>query len=443
MAESARSWHLDDPGAFLGSVAQFARPRGPDLLTRNEPILAWVEQRLAAGVFPYARALMESPAARTTLRDGAGREATGVNFASQDYLSLSRHPAVTEAATRAAHDFGVHSAGSGMLSGNTRMSLRLQEELGDLLQAPEVMLFPTGWAAAFGTIIGLVRPYDHVVMDNLAHASLQQGAASATPQVHRHAHLDVAAAREIVSGIRAEDARCGILVVTEGLFSMDSDVGRILELQEMCRELSATLLVDVAHDLGASGPGGTGEVGAQGALGQVDLVMGAFSKTFASNGGFLALHSPAARVAISGYGGSWTFSNALSPLQTAVVSEALRIVRSDEGEALRVRLLERITRLRALLADGGISCLGQPSAIVPVPLGSEVVARLASALLAERGVLANLAEFPAVASGTARFRMQVMADHSEADIDEAARAVVDAISEANTRLSAAGLLGVA
>jgi 7-keto-8-aminopelargonate synthetase-like enzyme len=440
IAETVSHPGLADPEAFAGNVAQFARPRGPDLLARNEPLRQWVERRQSVGVFPYARALMTAPASHTTLRDGAGREATGINFASQDYLSLARHPAVVEAATRAIRDFGVHSAGSGMLSGNTRMSLQLEEELGALLRAPQVMLFPTGWAAAFGTIVGLVRPYDHVVLDNLAHASLQQGAAAATPQVHRHPHLDVEAARNRLSAIRADDARCAILVVTEGLFSMDSDVGRLRELQETCRDYGAVLLVDVAHDLGASGPGGSGEVGIQGVLGEVDLVMGAFSKTFAANGGFLAMHSPAARIAISGYGGPWTFSNALSPVQTAVVSETLRIVRSGEGDELRARLAERIGQLRKGLAGHGIACLGQPSAIVPVPLGSEVLARLASALVNERGVLTNLAEFPAVAAGTARFRMQVMAEHSEQDVERAADVVADAVAEATSVLAHAGML---
>jgi glycine C-acetyltransferase len=326
-----------------------------------------------------------------------------------------------------------------MLSGNTRHSLLLEDALREFLQTPYIMLFPTGWAAAFGTVIGLVRPYDHVVMDSLAHASLQQGAAAATPQVHRHPHRDVDAARSQVAAIRAEDPRNGILVVTEGLFSMDSDVGRIADLQQMCREYGATLLVDVAHDLGASGPGGTGEPGRQGVLGQVDLVLGAFSKTFSSNGGFLATHSAAARVAVSGYGGSWTFSNALSPVQAAVVTEALRIVRSPEGDRLRERLDRGTRRLRQRLQHHGISCLGQPSAIVPVPLGSEVLARVAAGMLSDRGVMANLAEFPAVASGTARFRMQVMANHTDTELDRAADVVASVVADATSLLARAGM----
>ena len=226
--------------------------------------------------------------------------------------------------------------------------------------------------------------------------------------------------------------------MTEGLFSMDSTVGRIAALQEMCREHGAVLLVDVAHDLGASGPGGTGPVGAQQVLGQVDLVMGAFSKAFGSNGGFLALRSAAARVAVTGFGGSLTFSTAMSPVQAAVVSESLRIVRSPQGDQLRAQLHERTTQLRDALADRGVACHGAPSAIVPVPLGSEMLARLASALVFDRGVLANLAEYPAVAAGRARLRMQVMAVHSRADVDRAADVVSGAIADATELVAASG-----
>ena len=132
------------------------------------------------------------------------------------------------------------------------------------------------------------------------------------------------------------------MVITEGLFAMESDAPDLAAFQEACRENGATLLVDVAHDLGALGPGGGGMIAAQGLLGKVDLVMGSFAKTFASNGGFLASHSPAAKQFAKYYGNPHMFSNALSPVQAAVASEAIRIVRSPEGDDLR----ERLTRAR-------------------------------------------------------------------------------------------------
>ena len=120
----------------------------------------------------------------------------GINFASQDYLGLAGHPNVVEAAIDALRCFGPHSAGSPTLLGNTALSLQLEREIGAALQMPEVVLFPTGWAAGFGAIAGLVRPYDHIVMDKLAHACLQQGAHAATKNVYRTEHRSVNSIRE-------------------------------------------------------------------------------------------------------------------------------------------------------------------------------------------------------------------------------------------------------
>jgi 7-keto-8-aminopelargonate synthetase-like enzyme len=397
-----------------------------------------MESRSAHNLWPYFRSLQTAPKPIADVKDFKGRSASGINFASQDYLGLSTHPSVQDAAIAAMREFGVHSSGSGAVQGDTRLALELQSELSELLGFEHVLLFPTGWAAGFGSIVGLVRVYDYVVMDELSHACLQQGAHAATQRVVRHEHLSVDSVRKHLAEIRGDDARAGIMVVTEGLFSMDSDTPRIEALQDVCREFEATLLVDVAHDLGALGPGGTGHLGLQGMVGKVDLVMGSFSKTFASNGGFLATSSEAPLRFVRAFGGPWTFSNALSPVQAGVVREALRIVRSDEGERLRGDLLRNVGALRDAFASHAIECMGAPSAIVPVPVGAERVGRFASGLLRERGVHANLVEFPAVAVGASRFRMQVMATHVEAQSREAAGIVAGAIADAAAAFAGEG-----
>ncbi len=219
------------------------------------------------------------------------------------------------------------------MAGNTKYSLRLEETISRFLQLDHTVLYPTGWAAGYGVIKGLVRPADHVVMDGLSHACLQEGAYSATPNVHLHGHLNLDSVRRHLKRIRDKDASNGILVVTESLFSMDSDTPDLKALQELCREYGATLLVDVAHDLGAMGPGGRGFIGEQDMLGKVDIVMGSFSKTFGSNGGFVACKSAAVKQYLKFYGCSATFSNALSPVQAATVTKAFEIVQSDQGPA--------------------------------------------------------------------------------------------------------------
>jgi 7-keto-8-aminopelargonate synthetase-like enzyme len=413
-----------------GNLADFAAPRGPDLLARTAPFSRWIDARREAGLWPYVRSLEAAPSPETVVLDESGRRLQGTNFASQDYLGLGTHPAIHEAAARAMRDLGPHSAGSAILQGNTRLSRELETAIGDLLRMENVLLFPTGWGAGFGSIVGLVRPYDYVVLDKLAHACLQQGAYAATRRVLRHEHLDIDEVRAHLETVRRDDPDAGILVVTEGLFSLDADTPEIERLQETCHELGATLLVDVAHDLGALGPGGTGQLGLQGMLGKVDLVMGSFSKTFASNGGFLASSSRSVTDTVRAFGSAATFSNALSPMQAAIAGQALEIVRSGEGDELRARLMRIAEAIRESFSAAGIDCLGIASAIVIVPVGDEAVARVATRNLVERDVLVNVFEFPAVAIGSARFRLQVMATHDEQQVRDAAPLVVEAVRAA-------------
>jgi 7-keto-8-aminopelargonate synthetase-like enzyme len=333
------------------------------------------------------------------------------------------------AAQQAIERFGLHSAGSPALLGNSTESVMLANEIGESLHAARVTLYPTGWAAGFGVVTALIRPYDHIVMDEFAHACLQSGAYAATANIIKHKHLAVDEVREHLHMIRSSDTRNGIVVITEGLFSMDSDTPDICALQEICHEYGATLLVDIAHDFGALGPGGTGSIGMQAMLGKVDLVMGSFSKTFASNGGFVATQAPAVHQYLKFYGSPQTFSNALSPVQAAIVRAALQIVRSDEGEQRRQQLKIAVAALRAGLSSYGIEHLGTPSAIVPVLLGGAERARMASKLVAEQGILVNLVEFPAVAVDASRFRFQVMAAHTVEHANRAAQVVASVLHE--------------
>jgi glycine C-acetyltransferase len=428
---------LEASGALRGSVAQFAQPRGANLMRRAEALDSWCRLRAAHGVWQYARALDGAPSPESNVHEesAAPDSATrGVNFASQDYLSLASHPAVHEAARAALAEAGPHSAGSAVLLGNSRLSLALEAALGELLQLEHVTLFPTGWGAAFGAITALVHARDYVLVDALAHASLRQGANAATRNVVLHRHLDTGHVRELLAAIRARDTANAILVVTEGLFSMDADVPDLALMQHLCREYNATLLVDVAHDFGALGPGGTGSLGLQNMLGKADLVMGAFSKTFASNGGFVASASRAVKRQLQLFAGPHLFSNALSPVQAACVLEALRIVGSIEGDALREALLRNAMALRASLAETGMRCIGVPSAIVPLWIGNEQVVRLAGRTLAREGVFVNAVEYPGVPLGAARLRLQVMAAHRPAQLRQGARMIGAAVSGAGAAL---------
>jgi len=408
------------------SIAHFRNPSGPDLLKRTERFYDYIQSRAEFGLWPYSRALETAAGPHTTVSDSSTTTREGINFASQDYLGLSRHPEVAAAGIEAMREFGPHSAGSAVLLGNTRLSLELEQNLAALLGMEHVALYPTGWAAGYGAIAAFVRPRDHILIDHQCHACLQQGAAAATPQINHFIHNDAVDLKARLKGIRAKDARNGVMVITEGLFSVDSESPDLGAFQAACSEFGATLLVDVAHDLGALGPGGGGVLAAQGLLGKIDLVMGSFAKTFASNGGFLASRSPAVKQFAKYYGNPHMFSNALSPVQAAIVSQAIHIVRAPEGDELRARLLACANALRDGFAAQGITCYGAPSPIVLVPFGNDRLARLAARRIAESGVFVNLVEYPAVPVDEARLSMQAMASHEVGQAQECVTKIVEA-----------------
>ncbi len=376
------------PAALTGSMRDFRVPGGADLLGRTEGFFKWQNLRRQNGLWPFSRATEDGPNTVCWAQDDSGNKMRGVNFASQDYLSLSSHSGIKATAKETIERCGVHSAGSPALVGNTSYSVALERRIADFLKMEEAVLYPTGWAAGFGVIKGLVRSADHVVMDMLSHSCLQEGANAATNNVHLFRHLDNEYCRNILTKIRAKDKENGILVVTEGLFSMDSDTPDLAGLQSLCHEFDATLVVDVAHDLGCLGEDGRGHIGIQNMLGKVDIVMGSFSKTFASNGGFVACKSRA------------------------------------------LALMANVLGLREQLRAAGLDYYGDPSAIVCVKMGTEGLARLVSKRLPELGLIANLVEFPAVPKGAARIRMQVMANHSEKNIADAVQILKTARQQA-------------
>lgn len=426
---------INQPDAFAKHLGMFIEPVGAHLIERTRALSEWVRQRTELSTWPYARALDQPPAATTKIKSQNGIVVEGFNFGSQDYLGLSQHYAIRDAAVRALVEYGPHAAASPMLQGNTALSRKLEQEIAELLNMDHILLFPTGWAAGFGAIVGLLRPNDHIVIDQLAHSCLMQGARAATGNIRLFHHNDVADVRRKLQRIRAKDTTNAILVVSEGLFSMDSDSPAIAALQDACKEYGAVLMLDVAHDLGAQGPGGTGQIGVQNMLGKVDIVMGSFSKTFASNGGFVATHDLSVKQFLGIYGGSHTYSNAISPVQCGVVIEALRIVRSSEGEELRHRSKTNINQLRGDFAAKAVECLGTPSNVVPVTVGDERLAKWTSHFLEMNGLIANLVEYPAVPRNRARFRFQVMATHTKEQIESAIEIFCRSMAAAREKVS--------
>jgi 7-keto-8-aminopelargonate synthetase-like enzyme len=207
---------------------------------------------------------------------------------------------------------------------------------------------------------------------------------------------------------------------------MDSDTPDFRRFIDICRKYEAVSLVDVAHDLGCLGPGGLGRLELQNAVGGPDLLIGSFSKTFSSNGGFVAMKDAATKEYLRMYSCPQTFSNALSPVQVAIARAALGIVKSAEGARRREQLYDNSRFLRSRLTENGFTCLGEPSAIVPVFLGQDEPARALWRTLSNNGIASNLVEFPGVATNRARIRMQVQSAHTKEDADYFVKGLVAA-----------------
>ncbi len=419
-----------ESGSLQGNQRDFIELTGNNVVGRTYSYFNWQNARKNGGVWSYTNIIQGAAAPELLVKDSTGRATYGINYASQDYLSLASHPGVKAAAKEAIDRYGIHSAGSAIFQGNTKLSAELEEQLAEALGVKYVMLFPTGWAAGYASIKGLMGQNDHIILDRLAHNCLANGANAATRNIYRANHLDTEHILSLLKDVRAKDTKNAVMVVTEGLFSMDADMPDLDCIQQMCAEYNATHLVDVAHDFGAMGPNGDGALGIYNLVGKVDLVMGSFSKTFASNGGFLGTNSASVKQYLSWFGPSFTFSNALSPVQAAIVKEALRIVRSPEGEVLRKRLMSAIVELRSALTERGIDVMGIPSPIVPVLLGNEAIGRIATALCFNRGLFTNLVEFPAVPVNKVRYRMQVMSNHTGEHGRKAAQIISEALEEA-------------
>ena len=429
--------------SYMDQLNEAERIRAPDtpesLIGRLAALPAAWDMLDDYGLDVYSKQIVGRVATTAEVRDRRGRPmVTGVNFGSQDYLSLASHPAVMKAATDAIERYGVHVGGSAALMGNCAPSWQLEQQLCDWLQLSDCSLFPTGWGAGYGAIRALVRPRDHIVIDRLSHASLHEGARAATRHVHVFNHLSLESLERQLKLVRERSANVGILVVTESLFSMDSDVPDLRAHQELARRYGATLMVDMAHDLGSMGANGLGALEQQDMLGKVDVVMGSFSKTFTSNGGFVACNSPGLKLAIRFGCGPHTFSNAMSPAQASVVLKNLEIVRSSEGAHRRALLQRNSVALRKVVADAGTPAMGIPSAVVPVPMGSTGRCRMVSRFISEGGAVCNAVEYPAVPREGARLRLQVMADHALEDIELFRGIYTRALAQADAALAAFG-----
>ena len=401
------------------SVDVFAKARDHE---RAEQLRAAREQDL----LPYFR-LIESPARPVVEMEGRERIMLGSN----NYLGLTADERVVNGARDALARYGTGLTGSRLLNGTTPLHVDLERELAEWMGTEEAMVFTTGHQANVGTLGAILGPGDTVVVDSGDHASLLDGAIISRAKLRpfRHGRLDKL---ERALARAAEDGG-GVLVVVDGVFSMEGDVAPLPEIVELCQRHGARLMVDEAHGVGVLGTRGTGASEALGLEERVDLRTGTFSKSLASCGGFLA--GPAdvidyLRISSRAY----LFTASAVPAALGAALAALRIIRSAEGTTLMARLRENAGHLRAGLralglrviepvppgsATGRVAAEALATPVVPVVVEDDWKAVLLWRELYDAGVYTNVALHPAVPPAGALLRTSVMATHDRDTLDRA------------------------
>jgi 8-amino-7-oxononanoate synthase len=347
-------------------------------------------------------------------------------FAGSNYLDLANHPALAEAAARAARDFGCAAGGSRLISGNLALHEEFEQALAKLLGAESALVFGTGYMANLGIIPALVGADDAVISDALSHASIIDGCRLARSHVRVFAHGDLDALSDALEELAPRHRR--VLLAVDGVYSMDGDVAPLAEMLALARRHGAMLLLDDAHGTGALGAAGGGTAELCGVRGELDVQVGTLGKALGSFGAFAA-GGHALRELLVNTARSFIFSCALAPPQVAAARAALELVRREPWR--RERLQENAQRLRSGLARHGISTAPSTTHIVPVLLGDNArTMRVCEGLLA-RGFYAQGIRYPSVPEGTARLRITPMATHEADEID----GLCDALAQEIARTS--------
>jgi len=344
-------------------------------------------------------------------------------FSSGNYLDLAHHPEVVEAAARAARDVGTAASGSRLITGNLTCHETLESELAAFFGKEAALVFSTGYMLNVGVIPVLVGPGDVILSDSLVHASIIDGARLSRAEVivFPHADVDVLAAR--LAEVRSRARR--VLVVADGVYSMDGDVAPLAQITRLTRQYDAILFVDDAHGTGTLGARGRGVGELADALEHIDILAGTLGKALGSFGAFL-VGSRRLRDLLINTARSFIFSCALSPPQVEAARCALRLLDAEPWR--REQLQAHAVHLRRRLAEGGVSTAPSTTHIVPVVLGDNERAVAAQAALLERGFHAQAIRHPSVPHGTARLRLTPMATHTREEIDLLASALLDTLS---------------
>jgi 8-amino-7-oxononanoate synthase len=394
----------------------------------------------AADILPYFHVLT-SPAMPVVEMEGAERIMLGSN----NYLGLTGDERVMAGAEDALHRYGTGLTGSRLLNGTIPLHLELEREIAEWMGTQDAIVFTTGHQANVGTLGTLLGPQDTVIADSGDHASILDGCLLSRAKLRPFRHNRLDKLEKMLQ--RAQQDGGGILVVVDGVFSMEGDIAPLNDVCDLCERYGARLMVDEAHGAGVLGARGAGTAELLGVADRVDLRMGTFSKSLASCGGFVAGSSDVIEY-LRLYSRAFLFTASAVPAAVGAALAALRVVRSDDGPPLLARVLENARQLRdglqergfavvspqalpldarvqehapGLLTGAGADPLQQTivTPIVPVLVGDDWKAALLWRALYDAGVFVNTALHPAVPPGGALLRTSVMATHDQATLARA------------------------
>jgi 8-amino-7-oxononanoate synthase len=358
------------------------------------------------GVYPFFR-VIESAQDPEVIMNGRKMIMVGSN----NYLGLTNHPKVKEAAIEAIKKYGTGCAGSRFLNGTLDIHVKLEEKLAHFMRKEAALVFSTGFQVNLGVISALVGKDDIVIIDKMDHASIVDGCRLSYGEVKRFKHNDIADLERILN----ENNGRGKLVVVDGVFSMEGDIINLPEVLKITKKYGARLLVDDAHGIGVLGKTGRGTAEHFGLENEVDLIMGTYSKSLASIGGFIAGDADVIHY-IKHFARALIFSASPPPASIAAVSAAVDII---ENEPERIEWLWKNTHkmlkgFKELGFDSGPS----ETPIIPIIVGQDETAFKFVMMLQEEGVFANVAVSPAVPPGKALIRTSYMATHTDEHLDK-------------------------
>ncbi len=376
-----------------------------DLFEKVHSGLERVENARQAGLYPYFIPLTNNEGSESYIGDHRL-----IMIGSNNYLGLTMHPKVRRAAIEAVRRYGTSCSGSRFLNGTLELHLELERRLAEWVGKEATLVFSTGYQTNVGTISALIQRGDYVITDKEDHASIIDGCRLSYGTMKRFIHNDMASLERVLASLPEEGGR---LVVVDGVFSMGGDIAPLPELVELCKKYGARLMVDDAHSIGVLG-GGRGTAAHFGLTDEVDLIMGTFSKSFASLGGFIAGDKKVIEY-IQHTARSFIFSASIPPANAAAALAALEVMQEEPERIAQVN--ENGAYMRRRYRELGFNIGKSETPIIPIIIGDDNKTLMAWRMLFERGVYTNPVLPPAVPPKLSLLRTSYIATHTREQLD--------------------------